>query len=59
MGFFSLVASIFKNLATSFAQAVFIKIKLFALVLIKAVVLTLYPFQDTVHGTVKYFLPIN
>ena len=44
MGFSSLVAFIFKNLATSFIQAVFIKAKPFASVLIKAVVLTLYPF---------------
>ena len=44
MGFFSLVASIFKNLATLFTQAVFIKVKPFTLILIRAVVLTPYPF---------------
>ena len=59
MGFFSLVASIFKNLVTLFTQAVFIKVKPFAPILIKAVVLTLYPFQDTIYGTIKCFPPIN
>ena len=59
MGFFSLVAFIFKNLAISFAQAVFIKAKPFALILIKAVVLTPYLFQNTVYGTVKCFPFIN
>jgi hypothetical protein len=38
------VAVTFKNLAISFAQAVFIKAKPFALMSIRAVVLTLYPF---------------
>jgi hypothetical protein len=38
------VAVTFKNLAILFAQAVFIKAKLFAPVSIKAVILTLYPF---------------
>ena len=59
MGFSSLITSIFKNLATSFTQAVFIKAKPFASVLIRAVVLTPYPFQDTVYGTIKCFLLIN
>jgi hypothetical protein len=53
------VAVTFRNLAISFIQAVFIKTKPFAPVLIRAVILTLYPFQDTVHGTIKYFPPIN
>jgi len=38
------MASAFRNLAILFAQAVFIKAKPFALVLIRAVILTLYPF---------------
>jgi len=38
------MAFTFKNLATLIAQAVFIKAKLFAPVLIRAVILTLYPF---------------
>ena len=42
-----------------FAQAVFIKAKLFTLMSTKAVILIPYPFQNTIHGTIKYFPPIS
>jgi hypothetical protein len=51
--------NMFKNLDIFFVHLVLRRAKAFALVLAKAVVVTLYLFCDKVQGTVKLFLLIN
>ena len=49
----------FKNLDIFFAHLVLRRAKAFALVLAKAIVVTLHLFRDKVQGIVKLFLLIN
>ena len=59
IGFGSASRRAFRNLDTCLTRLVSIKVKAFALELVKAVVLILYPLHSKVHRVVKLFLPIN
>jgi hypothetical protein len=49
----------FKNSETFLTHLILRRVKAFALVLAKVVVVTLHLFQDKVHSIVKLFPPIN